>query len=86
VHTATLLVPICKITCEPQTRFYGFTFHFEGHPIHHRIDTFETLELAMRWADPWSERVWEEASDADESAVLVSRRKKAGALIIKAAV
>jgi len=40
----------------------------------------ESVEDAMRWADPWGERIWEEASDADESAVLVSTRKRAGAL------
>jgi hypothetical protein len=47
-------------------------------PVHHEIDTFRTLEHAMRWADPWGERIWEEPSDADESAVLVSRCKKLG--------
>ena len=65
---------------QPQTRYYGFTFHFEGQRVHHKIDTFETLELAMRWADRWGERIWEEPSDADESAVLMSRRKRAGEL------
>jgi hypothetical protein len=77
---APLPVPTGRITFDPQTRYYGFSFHFEGHLVHHRIDTFETLEHALRWADPLSERIWEEAGDADESAVLVSRRKKAGAL------
>jgi hypothetical protein len=33
------------------------TANFVGHPIHHRIDTFDTLEWALRWADPWNERV-----------------------------
>jgi hypothetical protein len=47
-----------------------------------RMDHFkqhfrETLELALRWCDPWNERIWEEPSDADESAVLISRSKKA---------
>ena len=66
-----LPVPIGKITFDPQTHHYGFAFHFEGHRVHHKIDTLETLEYAMRWADPWGERIWEEANDADESAVLV---------------
>jgi len=48
--------------------------------VHHAIETMESVEDAMRWADPWGERIWEEASDADESAVLVSTRKRAGAL------
>jgi hypothetical protein len=38
------------------------------------IDTFESLEAVMRWADPWRERGWEEASDADEDRVDVSAR------------
>lgn len=73
-------VPIGKITFNPQTQYYGFAFHFEGHRVHHSIDTFRTPEDAMRWADPWNERVWEEPSDADESALLISRSKKPGAL------
>jgi hypothetical protein len=48
--------------------------------ILHRIDTFDTLEWAKRWADPWDERIWEGPSDADETAVLISTRKKPGAL------
>jgi hypothetical protein len=75
--TQSPLVPIGRITFDPQTRYYGFSFHFEGLRVHHKIDTFETLEHAMRWADPWGERIWEEPSNADEIAVLVSRRKKA---------
>jgi hypothetical protein len=62
------------------TRCYGFAFNFAGRPVHHRIDTFDTLEWALRWADPWQERIWEEASDADESSILVSRPKRPGAL------
>jgi hypothetical protein len=73
-------VPISRITFNPQTRCYGCAFNFEGRPVHHQIDTFEPLEWAKRWADPWQERVWEEASDADDSAVLISTRKKPGAL------
>jgi hypothetical protein len=80
VLTTPLSVTIGKITFNPQTRYSGFTFHFEGHRVHHKIETFETLKHAMRWADPWSERIWEQPSDADESAVLISTRKKAGAI------
>jgi hypothetical protein len=43
--------------------------------VHHRI------EWALRWADPWNERIWEVPSDADESAVLLSTRKKPGVLL-----
>jgi len=71
--------PIARITFNPETSCYGFAINFPGHPIHHRIDTFESVEQALRWVDPWQERVWEEASDADESSVLISWEKKAGA-------
>jgi len=64
----------------PETCCYSFAFNFAGRPMHHRIDTFDSLEDVMRWADPWQERTWEEPSDADESAVLVSRAKRPGAL------
>jgi hypothetical protein len=47
---------------------------------HWKIDTFESLEAVMLWADPWRERVWQEPSDADESRILFSRQKKPGAL------
>jgi hypothetical protein len=40
----------------------------------------ESMEWAMRWADPWNERIWEEPSDTDETAMLISTRKKPGAL------
>jgi hypothetical protein len=76
----TLPTPIARIAFDPQTRCYGFAFNFDGHRVHHRIDTFDTLEWVKRWADPWDERIWEETSDADEIAVLISTRKKLGAL------
>ena len=75
-----LAVPIAKISFNPQTRCYGFAFNFPGRPVHHAIETMDTLEWAKRWADPWDERIWEEPSDADETAVLISTRKKPGAL------
>ncbi len=30
----------------------------------------------MRWVDPWTERIWEEPWEADDSRILVSRSKK----------
>jgi hypothetical protein len=48
--------------------------------VHHCTDTFESVERAFSWADPWNERVWEEPSDTDETALLISTRKKPGAL------
>jgi hypothetical protein len=75
-----LPVPISRITFNPETRCYGFAFNFPGRRVHHAIETMEFLERAMRWADPWNERIWEEPSDADEGALLISRRKRPGAL------
>jgi len=73
-------VPIGRITFNPETRWYGFTFNFPGLRVHRCIDTFESVERALGWADPWNERIWEEPSDADETAVLISTQKKPGAL------
>jgi len=56
------------------------TFNFAGRRVHWAIKTMESVERAMLWADPWGERIWEEASDADESALLISVAKKPGAL------
>ena len=75
-----LPVPISRITFNPQTRCYGFAFSFAGRPVQHRIDTFDTLEWAKRWADLWNERIWDAPSDADEGALLVSRAKRPGAV------
>ena len=77
----TLPTPIAKITFNPETRCYGFAFNFTGRPVHHRIDSFDTVESALRWADPWNERPWEESSDADERTALVSRAKKPGGAV-----
>ncbi|HEV2198868.1 MAG TPA: hypothetical protein VGR73_03535 [Bryobacteraceae bacterium] len=73
-------VPIGKLTFDLQTGCHAFAFSFEGRPVPHEIDTFPTLELAKLWADPWDGRIWEEPSDADDSALLVSRSKKPRAL------
>ncbi len=50
-------------------------------PVHHRIDTFDTLEWALRWADPWQERIWEEAGDADETGRLDIAGKEGGGAV-----
>jgi hypothetical protein len=64
--------PIGKIFFDRDSGCYGFEFHFSGGHVHHCIDTFESIEHALNWADPHRERIWSEASDADESAVLIS--------------
>ena len=45
---------------------------------HHTIATFDTVEQALAWCDPHREHIWEEASDADESKLLISRDYKEG--------
>jgi hypothetical protein len=72
----TLPVPIARITFNQQTRCYGFAFNFAGLWVHHAIETMESFESALRWADPWNGRIWEEPSAANESAVLVSTRRQ----------
>ena len=74
------LVPIGRITFNPETRCYGFAFNFPNRRVHHAIETMESVEWALQRADPWNERIWEEPSDADEAALLISTRKKPGAL------
>jgi hypothetical protein len=73
-------VPVATLTYDPKTKYYGFSFRFEGRSLHHAIASFKTIDDAKTWADPWGERIWEEPSDADESALLVSRWKVPGAL------
>ena len=51
---------------------------FPGQPPHDTIDTFNSGEDALRWCDPHRERIWEEARDADETKLLISRDYKEG--------
>ncbi len=46
--------------------------------MHHKIDTFSSVDDALGWCDPHREHIWEEPSDADESKLLVSRDFKEG--------
>lgn len=73
-------VPEISITFDPTTQCYGFSTRLPGMRPHWIIDTFTSLDDVMRWVDPWKERIWEEPSDANEDALLVSRGKRAGAL------
>jgi len=50
--------PEISITYDPATRCYGFSTRLPGMRPHWTIDTFESLQAVMRWADPWRERVW----------------------------
>jgi hypothetical protein len=73
-------VPECTLFYDAATGMYGFSFRFAGGKPHFVMGTFRTLEDAKTSADPHSEMVWEEPSDADESKLLVSRTLKPGAV------
>jgi hypothetical protein len=71
-------IPETTIFYDPATRCYGFSTRFPGSHVHHTIDTFKSVENVLGWCDPHGERIWEEASDADETKLLVSRNFKQG--------
>ena len=71
-------IPETIIFYDSATGCYGFSTRFPGEPPQHRIDTFNSVEDALRWCDPHRERIWEEASDADETKLLISRDFKKG--------
>jgi len=60
-------IPEATIFHDPASRFYG-----------DRVDTRLTYQDALMSCDPQRERVWEESSDADETALLVSRDYREG--------
>ena len=43
-----------------------------------RIATFDSIDEVLRWCDPHREHIWEEASDADETKLLIARDFKEG--------
>ena len=58
----------------PATGCYGYAHHFPGHRPHCTLATCATLQDALDSCDPHRELfIWEEASDAEENALLVSR-------------
>lgn len=65
--------PITTIFQVPATGCYGYSHHFPGHRPHCTLATCATLQDALDSCDPHREFIWEEASDADESALLGSR-------------
>lgn len=76
----TFPVPSCAITFNAVTGFYAFATRFEGKPEHDHLDTFTSVKNALAWVDPQRERIWEPASDADESRILVSQAYRAGSV------
>jgi len=71
-------IPETTIFYDPETGCYGFSTRFPGRHVHHRIDTFNSVQEALAWCDPHREHIWEEASDADETKLLISRDYKEG--------
>jgi hypothetical protein len=73
-------IPVTTVFYNPSTGYYGFSTRFPGRRSHHTIDTFESVEDALNWCDPHREHIWEEASDADETKILISRDFKKGSV------
>ena len=71
-------IPETTIFYNLATGCYGFSTRFPGRHVHHMIDTFNSVEDVLGWCDPHRERIWEEASDADETKLLISRDFKEG--------
>ena len=72
---------IATIFYIPETGCYGFRYQFVGHKRHYVIDTCPTLQAALDHCDAHREHIWEEASDKDENAILVSRGCKQGSVM-----
>lgn len=73
-------IPQITIFYDLKTGSYGFSTRFPGQPLHHAIATFDTVDQALAWCDPHQERIWEEASDADETKLLISRDFREGTI------
>ena len=71
-------IPETTIFHDSATDCYGFSTRYPGQRPHHKIDTFDSIEDALRWCDPHRERIWEEASDADETRLLIARDFREG--------
>lgn len=78
---ANCRVLICEIFQVPEPGCFGYSYRFEGRPPHHALDTCLTLRDALDTCDPHREHVWEDASDADENKLLISRAYKAGSVL-----
>jgi hypothetical protein len=65
----------------PESRRYGFRYHFEGYDPHHVIDTCQSIEDALNICDPHREHVWEKPAGGDENVLFVSRQYKEGSVM-----
>jgi hypothetical protein len=66
-------VPIYTIAFDHSRDAFGLRCHFPGRPPHDQMTSFPSIDAVLRWIDPHCERIWEAASDADESKVVISR-------------
>jgi len=71
-------IPETTIFYDPACGCYGFSRRFPGRHPHHSIATFASVEDVLGWCDPHRERIWQEASDADETKLLIARDFKEG--------
>ena len=74
-------VPVCEIFNVPETGCYGYRYYFSGRPVHYTLDTCRTLQDSLDCCDVHRERIWREASDADETKILISDSYKAGSAL-----
>ena len=74
-------VPIAEVFQDSETGYFGYRYSFEGRPPHYTLAAYPTLEATLAACDPHGERVWEEASDADESKILISHAYQPGSVL-----
>jgi hypothetical protein len=72
--------PVTTIFHDPVTGFYGYRIQFPGSKPHYTLATCLMLQDALDSCDPHREHIWEEASDADDGALFVSRGFKPGSV------
>ena len=53
------VIPICEVFHVPETGCYGFSYRFEGRPVHYMFDTCLTLQDALDTCEGHRELVWE---------------------------
>jgi hypothetical protein len=75
------LIPIAEVFHDPQTGYFGYRYFFKGRPPHYTLATFPTLPATLAACDPLGERVWQEASFADENKILISCSYKPGSVL-----
>jgi hypothetical protein len=72
-------IPVCEILPFPKPAVSDFATTSKGGPTSHP-DHYNASGL-LDTCDPHKEHVWEEASDADENKILISRGYKPGSVL-----